>query len=299
VNHWESPASYWLRRPTQWNQRPSSRSSASTWPAWDQFRQHATCPQQPSCTRTSTTACTSFFARTQFAGLWSPLTAAPTRTSRGERRRCNSLYAASPSPCPPTGLNRPTNWTRPTAGTHLPTATQPARFRRCHRHLSRLQAPVVTSASNISAWGGGVVGPSHKAPGVKSRTGYLATEQSDATMQDWLLATEQRKPNKRKRFYLVGLESTSKGDTTEREILLLASSSIVHTRRLGTAIATIYSRSAQATSSYQRSEDFSGNLWLNRASLKITPHRVGPQWRATFPVVFRQQRKWPTPRGLA
>jgi hypothetical protein len=30
------------------------------------------------------------------------------------------------------------------------------------------------------------VDTSHKAPGVKSRTVYLATEQSDATMEDWL-----------------------------------------------------------------------------------------------------------------
>jgi hypothetical protein len=66
-------------------------------------------------------------------------------------------------------------------------------------------------------------------------------------------------PNNRKRFYLVGLEPTLKGDTTEREMLLRASSSIVHTQRLGTAIATIYGQSAQATSSYQRSEGLSGN----------------------------------------
>jgi hypothetical protein len=48
--------------------------------------------------------------------------------------------------------------------------------------------------------------------------------------------------------------------------LLHASSSLVHTRRLSTltasvptTAATIYSQSAQATSSSQRSEDFSGN----------------------------------------
>jgi hypothetical protein len=103
------------------------------------------------------------------------------------------------------------------------------------------------------------------------RTGYLATEQSDATMEDWLpgyrterrnngglvtwlpnratqqwrtghLATEQCKPNNRKRFYLVGLEPTLKGDTTERAMVLLrASSWIVRTRRLGTTTTVTYS----------------------------------------------------------
>jgi hypothetical protein len=36
------------------------------------------------------------------------LTAAPTRTSRGERKHCSSLCAVSPSPCLPTGSSQPT-----------------------------------------------------------------------------------------------------------------------------------------------------------------------------------------------
>jgi fructose-bisphosphate aldolase class 1 len=73
------------------------------------------------------------------------------------------------------------------------------------------------------------VGTSHKAPGVKSKTGYLAIE--------------QRKHNSSKRFHLVGLESTLKGDTTEKEILLRSSSSIVRTRRT-TTVAAIARRPA-------------------------------------------------------
>jgi hypothetical protein len=54
--------------------------------------------------------------------------------------------------------------------------------------------------------------------------------------------------------------------TMKNAISSYASSSIVHKRRLRTVtasvpttIATIYSQSAQATSNYQQSEDFSGN----------------------------------------
>jgi hypothetical protein len=86
----------------------------------------------------------SFSARTQFAGLWSPLT-----VDHGDRSRCNSLWAASPSPYRPTGLSRPTCWTRPTAGTQLSAQIQP-RFRRPHhrrRKLRRLHAPDARSAS--------------------------------------------------------------------------------------------------------------------------------------------------------
>jgi hypothetical protein len=86
-------------------------------------------------------------SRKHFTRLWSPLTAAPTRSSRGDRRWWNSLCAASPSPCQPTGSSRATYWTRPTGRTHLPTATQPVWFHHRHRHLRRLHAPVATSAS--------------------------------------------------------------------------------------------------------------------------------------------------------
>jgi hypothetical protein len=58
---------------------------AVIWPASDQFRHHTTPHQPHSCTRTSKTARMSFSLRTQHAGLWSPLTAAPTRSSRGEK----------------------------------------------------------------------------------------------------------------------------------------------------------------------------------------------------------------------
>jgi hypothetical protein len=37
----------------------------------------------------------------------------------------------------------------------------------------------------LTALDGGV-GTSHIVPGVRSRTGYLATEQSNTTVQDWL-----------------------------------------------------------------------------------------------------------------
>jgi cleavage and polyadenylation specificity factor subunit 1 len=37
-----------------------------------------------------------------------PLTAAPTRSSHGERKHCSSLSAASPSPCLPKGSSHPT-----------------------------------------------------------------------------------------------------------------------------------------------------------------------------------------------
>jgi hypothetical protein len=67
---------------------------------------------------------TSFSARTQFAGLWSPLRAAPTSYSCGGRRRWNSLCAVSP--CRLSRLNLPTFSTRPTAGKRLTTANQPA-----------------------------------------------------------------------------------------------------------------------------------------------------------------------------
>jgi hypothetical protein len=81
---------------------------AVIWPASDQFRQRTMPPQPHSCTRTSTTARMSFSVRTQHAVLCSPLTAALTRSSRGGRKHCSSLCAASPSPCLPTGLSQPT-----------------------------------------------------------------------------------------------------------------------------------------------------------------------------------------------
>jgi hypothetical protein len=46
-----------------------------------------------------TTARTPFSTMMQHAWLWSPLTAAPTRFSRGERKRYNFLCAVSISPC--------------------------------------------------------------------------------------------------------------------------------------------------------------------------------------------------------
>jgi hypothetical protein len=71
----------------------------------------------------------------------------------------------------------------------------------------------------------------------------------------------------------------------------------------GNVLITIYSRSAQAMSSYQRSEDFSGNqpdpltgfIGLHSRTRLIER----PQWRATFPAVFWQQRNRQTPRPLA
>jgi hypothetical protein len=127
---------------TQWIQPTSSRSPASTWPAWDQFRQHATHPQQHSCARTSTIARMSSSARSQLAGLRCPLTAAPTRSSGGERRRYSSLWAASPSQCQPTRLSR--------LSTQLPAQLQPrfqGRHRRLRHHhqLLSIHAPATTS----------------------------------------------------------------------------------------------------------------------------------------------------------
>jgi hypothetical protein len=63
------------------------------------------------------------------------------------------------------------------------------------------------------------VGTSHNAPGVSSRTGYLTTEQSNATV-----------------------ENASRHDR-KREILLHAKSSIVRTRKR-TTVATIVRRPA-------------------------------------------------------
>jgi hypothetical protein len=65
----------------------SSHSYAGTWPASDQFRQRATPHQPHSCPQTALTASMSFSARKQHAGLWSSLTAAPTGSSSGERKR--------------------------------------------------------------------------------------------------------------------------------------------------------------------------------------------------------------------
>jgi hypothetical protein len=59
----------------------------------------ATPTQQHSCTRASTTARKSFSARKQLAELWSPLTAVPTSSSHGERRRYNSLCTVCRSLC--------------------------------------------------------------------------------------------------------------------------------------------------------------------------------------------------------
>jgi hypothetical protein len=76
------------------------------------------------------------------------------------------------------------------------------------------------------------VGTSHIAPG-------LVTWLPNRAMQQWrtgYMAAEQCKSNNRKRFYLVGLEPTLKGDTTERAMILLrASSSNIHTRRQATS----------------------------------------------------------------
>jgi hypothetical protein len=102
---------------TQWIQRIWSQSSASIWPASDQFQQHATPPQPHLCTATSRSAHMSSSVRTQCARLWSPPTAAPTRSCHGERRHCNSLCAGGPSLCQPTGSSQPTCSVGPTAGT--------------------------------------------------------------------------------------------------------------------------------------------------------------------------------------
>jgi hypothetical protein len=81
---WESPARYWPWQPNQWKQRTSSQSCASTWSASDQFVRRATPPKSHYYTRTSTTACTSFYVRTQHAGFWSYLIAALIKSSREE-----------------------------------------------------------------------------------------------------------------------------------------------------------------------------------------------------------------------
>jgi hypothetical protein len=53
--------------------------------------------------------CTNFFLRQDATRrALEPLTAVPTRSSRGERKQCSSLCAASPSPCLPTGSSQPT-----------------------------------------------------------------------------------------------------------------------------------------------------------------------------------------------
>jgi cleavage and polyadenylation specificity factor subunit 1 len=96
--------------------------------------------------------CTHVFLRqTQHAGLWSPLTTAPTRSSNGERKHCSSLCAESPPQC-------------------LPTESWAALFQTQHHlQLHRLHAPVATFASphastpkQHSPRVGGDVGTSHK-----------------------------------------------------------------------------------------------------------------------------------------
>jgi transposase InsO family protein len=90
------------------NQRISSHDCGVTWPASDQFRHRTTRPQPLSCTRTFITKRRSLSVRTQYTGLWSPLTTAPTRYSRGERKHCISLCAENQSLCLVTGSSQPT-----------------------------------------------------------------------------------------------------------------------------------------------------------------------------------------------
>jgi hypothetical protein len=109
-------------------------------------------------THPTSTHCTISFlipsVRTQHDGLRSPLTAAaPTRSSSGERKRYNSLWAATPLQCRRTGSSRPTYWMRMTAGILLstPREMQPQpwhQWQNCRRsQLRGLHAPVATSAS--------------------------------------------------------------------------------------------------------------------------------------------------------
>jgi hypothetical protein len=104
----------------------------------------------------------SFSVRTQHSGFWSPLTAAPTRSSRGDRKQCSSLCVANPSRCLPTGSSQPTCWTRPAvqASYSTPWPAQPQT--KHHLQLQRLHAPVAMFASPHASipkqhfpWGGG------------------------------------------------------------------------------------------------------------------------------------------------
>jgi hypothetical protein len=99
------------------------------------------------------TARTSSSARTQHAGLWSHLTAASTRSSRGERKRCSALCAASRSPYLLIGSSQLTCWTSPATAAPLltlrSTRHQHLHQRPHHRHLllPRLHALAATLAS--------------------------------------------------------------------------------------------------------------------------------------------------------
>jgi hypothetical protein len=133
AGHWESPASYWPQ------QRPAEPAHLITHLA--RLRPvPAACHASP----------TMFVHRDlhNCTHVCSPLTAAPTRSSRRDRR-CNSLYAASLSQCRTRRLSKPTYWKRPTARTQPPLQIHP-RVRwphhRGHFKLSRLQAPTATSA---------------------------------------------------------------------------------------------------------------------------------------------------------
>jgi hypothetical protein len=80
-----------------------------------------------------------------------PLTAAPTKSYQGNRKRCNFLCATSQSPCQSTGSCRPTYSMRPTPGTQSatlrPKQRQPQHHRTLHLQLHELRVPFATSAS--------------------------------------------------------------------------------------------------------------------------------------------------------
>jgi cleavage and polyadenylation specificity factor subunit 1 len=82
-----------------------------------------------------------------------PLTAAPSRSSRGDKKRCSSLCTASLSPYLPIGSSQLTCWTSLATAASLqtlrPTRHQHRHQRPHHSHLQlpRLHAPAATYAS--------------------------------------------------------------------------------------------------------------------------------------------------------
>jgi hypothetical protein len=112
------------------------------------------------------------------AGLRSPPTAAPTRSCHGERKYCNSLCAAGPSPYQPIGSSRPTYSTLNGTGCRnttfspkvdatpaiVPTATPPPTSARTTRFSRHDYVPARFNISaTISGGGGGDMGTYHNA----------------------------------------------------------------------------------------------------------------------------------------
>jgi hypothetical protein len=108
------------------------------------------------------------------AGLWSPLTVAPTGCSHGEIGHCSFSYAEDPSLCQPTGSSQPTCSVKRTAeattSTHQPSDTNHTTTCRvttvCHTHYT-LRPPSSFSCSlqrlsnNLRGGEGGDVGATH------------------------------------------------------------------------------------------------------------------------------------------